>query len=34
VWINRRAERHEPAPTRELPDLSELPMTLDELVTA
>jgi 2-haloacid dehalogenase len=34
VWINRYGERHEPAPTRELPDLSRLPGTLDELVAA
>jgi len=34
VWINRYGERHEPSPTRELPDLSRLPETLDELVTA
>jgi 2-haloacid dehalogenase len=34
VWINRYAERHEPAPTRELRDLSRLPETLDELVAA
>ena len=34
VWINRYGERHEPAPTRELPDLSRLPETLDELVAA
>jgi 2-haloacid dehalogenase len=34
VWINRYGERHEPAPTRELPDLSGLPDTLDELVAA
>jgi 2-haloacid dehalogenase len=32
IWINRYGERHEPAPTRELPDLSRLPETLDELV--
>jgi len=32
VWINRYGERHEPAPTRELHDLSSLPDTLDELV--
>jgi 2-haloacid dehalogenase len=32
VWVNRLAERREPAPTRELPDLSSLPDTLDELV--
>jgi 2-haloacid dehalogenase len=34
VWINRYGERREPAPTRELPDLSGLPDTLDELVAA
>jgi 2-haloacid dehalogenase len=34
VWINRYGERHEPKPTRELPDLSRLPATLDELVAA
>jgi 2-haloacid dehalogenase len=34
VWINRRRERAEPAPTRELADLSRLPDTLDELVPA
>jgi len=34
VWINRYAERHDPPPTRELPDLSNLPATLDELVAA
>jgi len=34
VWINRLGERHEPAPTRELADLSDLPDTLDELVPA
>jgi 2-haloacid dehalogenase len=34
VWINRLGERHEPAPTRELPDLTALPDTLDELVPA
>jgi len=34
VWINRYGERAEPAPTRELPDLSRLPDTLDELVPA
>jgi 2-haloacid dehalogenase len=32
IWINRYGEQHEPAPTRELPDLSRLPTTLDELV--
>jgi 2-haloacid dehalogenase len=34
IWINRYAERHELAPTRELRDLSRLPDTLDELVAA
>jgi 2-haloacid dehalogenase len=34
VWINRYGEQEEPAPTRELPDLSRLPETLDELVPA
>jgi len=34
IWINRLAERAEPAPTRELPDLSRLADTLDELVPA
>ena len=34
VWINRYGERADPAPTRELPDLSRLPDTLDELVPA
>jgi 2-haloacid dehalogenase len=35
VWINRLGERaSEPGPTRELPDLSGLPDTLDELVPA
>jgi 2-haloacid dehalogenase len=33
VWINRLHERGEPAPTRELPDLSGLADVLDELVT-
>ena len=32
VWINRRGERFETSPTRELPDLSGLPEVLDELV--
>ena len=32
IWINRRGEQHEPPPTRELPDLTPLPETLDELV--
>jgi 2-haloacid dehalogenase len=34
VWINRYGEGGEPAPTRELPDLSLLPDTLDELAPA
>jgi 2-haloacid dehalogenase len=34
IWINRYGERAEPSPTRELPDLSRLPDTLDELVAA
>jgi 2-haloacid dehalogenase len=34
IWINRYGERHEPAPTRELHDLSPLPETLDELAAA
>jgi 2-haloacid dehalogenase len=34
IWINRYGERGEPAPTRELPDLSRLSDTLDELVAA
>jgi 2-haloacid dehalogenase len=34
VWINRLGEHAEPAPTRELPDLSRLPDTLNELVPA
>jgi 2-haloacid dehalogenase len=32
VWINRLGEPPDPPPTRELPDLSRLPETLDELV--
>jgi 2-haloacid dehalogenase len=32
VWINRLGERHELAPTRELPTLDGLPDVLDELV--
>jgi 2-haloacid dehalogenase len=32
IWINRLAERAEPAPTRELPTLTGLADTLDELV--
>jgi 2-haloacid dehalogenase len=31
IWVNRRGERHDPPPTRELPDLVRLPDTLDEL---
>jgi 2-haloalkanoic acid dehalogenase type II len=31
VWINRLRESAEPAPTRELPDLTALPETLDSL---
>jgi 2-haloacid dehalogenase len=34
VWINRLGEPAEPQPTRELPDLSSLADTLDELVAA
>ena len=34
VWINRLDETGEPRPTRELPDLSRLPETLDELAAA
>ena len=34
IWINRYGERRESPPTRELADLSRLPETLDELVTA
>jgi 2-haloacid dehalogenase len=34
VWINRLGDRHEPAPTRELRDLSGLADVLDELVPA
>jgi 2-haloacid dehalogenase len=32
IWINRLGEHGEPAPTRELPDLSGLGAVLDELV--
>ena len=32
VWINRLGEQAEHEPDRELPDLTELPATLDELV--
>jgi 2-haloacid dehalogenase len=34
IWINRLRERAEPPPTRELPDLTRLTETLDELVPA
>jgi 2-haloacid dehalogenase len=34
VWINRLGEPPDPPPTRELTDLSRLPETLDELVSA
>jgi 2-haloacid dehalogenase len=34
IWINRRDERPDPEPTRELRDLAALPDTLDELVPA
>lgn len=34
VWINRTGETATSSPTRELPDLFELPETLDELVPA
>ena len=34
VWINRFGEHHDTAPTRELPDLVELPEVLDELVAS
>jgi 2-haloacid dehalogenase len=34
VWINRRNETRDPAPTRELADLTNLPETLDDLVAA
>ena len=34
VWINRLGERRGPEPTRELPDLTALPETLDDLVPA
>jgi 2-haloacid dehalogenase len=33
IWINRLAERGDPAPTRELPDLNGLADVLDELVS-
>ena len=31
IWINRLDERPGPEPTRELPDLTRLPETLDEV---
>ncbi len=34
VWINRLGERHDTAPTRELPDLVALPEVLDELIAS
>ena len=34
IWINRLDERADPEPTRELPDLTRLPETLDDLVAA
>ncbi|HMI29722.1 MAG TPA: hypothetical protein VK490_08425, partial [Gaiellaceae bacterium] len=34
IWVNRYGEREQPAPTRELPDLSRLPETLDDLASA
>jgi 2-haloacid dehalogenase len=34
IWINRLGERHEPAPSRELPDLGGLADALDALVPA
>jgi len=34
VWINRLGEEPEPAPDRELTDLTDLPDTLEELVPA
>jgi len=32
VWVNRLSERADPVPTREIPDLTSLPVVLDELV--
>jgi 2-haloacid dehalogenase len=32
IWINRRNEQGDPPPSRELPDLTRLAVTLDELV--
>ncbi|HEY4347619.1 MAG TPA: HAD family hydrolase [Gaiellaceae bacterium] len=34
IWINRLGEHAQTAPTRELPDLTELPATADELMPA
>jgi 2-haloacid dehalogenase len=34
IWVNRRREQADPPPTRELPDLTGLADTLDELVPA
>jgi 2-haloacid dehalogenase len=34
IWINRRGEQGDPPPTRELPDLTRLTDTLDQLVPA
>ena len=34
VWVNRVGEDGDPPPTREIPDLTPLPDTLDELVPA
>ena len=34
VWINRLGEHPETTPTRELPDLTDLPATADELMPA
>jgi 2-haloacid dehalogenase len=34
IWINRLGETPDPEPDRELPDLSRLPETLEELVPA
>ena len=34
IWINRAGEQGEPAPTRELEDLTNLPEALDELLAA
>jgi 2-haloacid dehalogenase len=34
IWINRRGQEGDPPPTRELPDLTRLTETLDELIPA